>query len=197
MNSPEADLQKGCVQWFRLQYREYSNLLFHVPNGGYRNKTEAAKFKKMGVVAGVSDLLLLLPRHGFGCLCIELKSEKGVMSEHQQEWRDLTIEAGNAYSVVNSIELFMQIINAYIHDEEEFVEKIPLIQNRYVEDEPIEKKKVLFQAVKKNPKNFVQSVNDMLQDEEKSIISDVPLDEKIIVDFITEKKKKKRKTRRI
>ena len=38
-----------------------SDYLIHIPNGGSRNVIEAAKFKKMGVKAGVPDLQLLVP----------------------------------------------------------------------------------------------------------------------------------------
>ena len=33
-------------------------LLFHIPNGGLRSKTEAARMKRQGVKAGVPDMLL-------------------------------------------------------------------------------------------------------------------------------------------
>ena len=36
--------------------------IFHVPNGGLRTKSEAAKLKAMGVVAGVADLFLPVPK---------------------------------------------------------------------------------------------------------------------------------------
>lgn len=42
----------------------------HVPNGGFRRKTEAAILKAMGVLAGFPDLLILFNSRAF---CIELK----------------------------------------------------------------------------------------------------------------------------
>ena len=33
--------------------------LFAVPNGGYRNKIEAANLKRQGVIAGVPDFILI------------------------------------------------------------------------------------------------------------------------------------------
>lgn len=68
-------------------------LLFHVPNGGYRNKIEASKFKSMGLIAGVPDLLLIWGGRLHG---IELKFERGVLSPAQKElhsvWRAQGIE---------------------------------------------------------------------------------------------------------
>ena len=53
---------------------------FHVPNGGYRSRSEGAKFKAMGVRAGVPDLILF---HQGRLHCLELKSDKGRPSESQ------------------------------------------------------------------------------------------------------------------
>src|SRR5258708_7664463 len=46
-------------------------LWLHVPNGGRRNPREAARFKRMGVLAGASDLLLW---HRGNSFALELKS---------------------------------------------------------------------------------------------------------------------------
>lgn len=53
-------MQRMCVGWFRLQYPAVGKLLFAVPNGGARSRTEAAIMKAEGVTAGVTDLILLL-----------------------------------------------------------------------------------------------------------------------------------------
>jgi VRR-NUC domain. len=61
-------------------------LLYHVPNGGKRNITEAVQFKAMGVKPGVPDLVLPVPRGGFHGLYIELKAKGGSTSSVQREW---------------------------------------------------------------------------------------------------------------
>ena len=73
----ESEMQRSCKRWFDLQYPKLSCLLFAVPNGGARNSREAAIMKAEGVTAGVADMILLIPRHGYGCLCIEFKTKKG------------------------------------------------------------------------------------------------------------------------
>lgn len=85
-----------------------------MPNGGYRNTVEAAKFKAMGVTAGVADLLLLLPRNGQGCLAIELKTTDGRQSDSQKQWQHDMLLAGNKYEVCRSVIEFMVIVNSYI-----------------------------------------------------------------------------------
>lgn len=68
MRHEESELQRSCVKWFRYKYSNLKPLLFAVPNGGFRNVREARIMKAEGVVAGVSDLILLLPRQGFHAL---------------------------------------------------------------------------------------------------------------------------------
>jgi hypothetical protein len=75
----EDALQIAVATYLNLQY---PNVLWcHVPNGGSRNAIEGAKFKKMGVKPGVSDILIFEfkeagwdGRHFSVCgLAIELK----------------------------------------------------------------------------------------------------------------------------
>lgn len=56
--------QINVVSWAGWNMNRYPKLkwLFHVPNGGSRNRAEAVKFKQMGVKAGVSDLQLPYPK---------------------------------------------------------------------------------------------------------------------------------------
>jgi|GEM_PF-5137145 len=56
------------------------------PNGGRRNKAEAAKLKAMGVRKGIPDLFLPIPRQGYHGLYIETKKIKnGKVSPDQQK----------------------------------------------------------------------------------------------------------------
>lgn len=48
-------------------------MLYHVPNGGLRDKATAGRLKAAGVRAGVPDLHLPVARRGFHGLWIELK----------------------------------------------------------------------------------------------------------------------------
>lgn len=89
-------------------------MLLHVPNGGYRESREGVNLKKQGVVAGVADLLLLIPRKGFGCLCIEMKYGRGKQSDRQREWEEKVSRYGNLYKVCRSIEEFMDTVNTYL-----------------------------------------------------------------------------------
>lgn len=114
MTHPESILQRHCVAWFRLQYPHLAQLLFAVPNGGGRSRVEAAIMKGEGVLSGVADLILLVPRGAFASLCIEMKTEKGRQSPAQKEWQHAAQEAGNQYVVVRSFEDFQEHVRAYL-----------------------------------------------------------------------------------
>ena len=45
-------------------------LMYHVPNGGYRNKAEAGRFRAQGVKSGVPDIVLPVARGGWHGLYI-------------------------------------------------------------------------------------------------------------------------------
>lgn len=52
----EDAMQIAVANYIRCQYPKV--FWFHCPNGGKRNKIEAAKLKKMGVRRGVPDVLI-------------------------------------------------------------------------------------------------------------------------------------------
>lgn len=114
MRHIESKLQQACVQWFRAQYPKYARLLIAVPNGGYRNAREAGRMKSEGVVSGVADMLLLIPKGPYGCLGIEFKTGKGKQSELQFEWQNDFHSVGNVYMIVRCFESFVELINSYL-----------------------------------------------------------------------------------
>lgn len=128
MKSREAYLQSECLKWFRYQYSRMASALIHIPNGGSRSKIEVKQkdgtikkicregkeLKAMGATAGVSDLLLLIPRNGFGCLCIEMKTETGKQSIEQILWQSSIEKAGNKYVVCRNFDQFRTEVNNYL-----------------------------------------------------------------------------------
>lgn len=124
MRHLEENLQAACVKWFRIQYPQYNGLLFHVPNGGRRNLKEATRLKAEGVVAGVADLILLVPKYlhlhdeyeteTFHALCIEMKTEKGRQSAEQILWQYKVERYGYKYAVCRSLDEFIDTINNYL-----------------------------------------------------------------------------------
>lgn len=101
MKQYEADQQRKLFQWttfIRVEHPEI-DLMFHIPNGGSRNKLEAANLKKQGVKAGVPDLFLPVSRGGYHGLFIKLKYGKNKPTEKQTEWLTNLNEQGYAVAV--------------------------------------------------------------------------------------------------
>jgi len=113
---PEHDLQVACVAWFRAQFPKDAPMLFAVPNGGGRRRVEAALLKAEGVLPGVSDLILLEARGGYGALCIEMKTHaKGSgQTDQQKAWQRAAESFGNKYVVVRDFPQFVNAVTAYL-----------------------------------------------------------------------------------
>lgn len=78
----ESQLQNAVCD--QLRARGVKGLVwFHPPNGGRRGPIEGARFKRMGVKAGVADLILL---HNGNAFALELKTETGRISDAQYEF---------------------------------------------------------------------------------------------------------------
>lgn len=56
----EDNTQIAIVKYLR-EVLPADALVAHVPNGGKRSIAQAARFKAMGVVAGIPDLIVLVP----------------------------------------------------------------------------------------------------------------------------------------
>lgn len=85
----ESEEQQALFRWAQFQSGKYPCLdyLFHIPNGGKRSKAEAGRFRAEGVKAGVPDLCLPEPLHGYHGLYIEMKRLRGSKTtEDQKRW---------------------------------------------------------------------------------------------------------------
>ena len=81
-------------------------IIFHPPNGGKRNKAEAAKFKRMGVLAGVPDIFILgTRRDGLpATYMIEVKDPLGSLSKPQIEFLECADRINHKYTIARSID---------------------------------------------------------------------------------------------
>lgn len=124
MKQEEHNIQAACVRWFGYAHPELRGLLFAVPNGGARSKATAGRLKAEGVVAGVSDLILMVPKcvkakdegwyNTIHALCIEMKTAKGRQSPEQKIWQRLVEEHGYKYAVCRSLDEFIDTVEAYL-----------------------------------------------------------------------------------
>lgn len=108
----EDSIHKAVMQWVGLK-PSIERLILHIPNEGFRTKRYGKKLKDMGMKAGVSDLFIAMPSHGFHGAWIELKSKNGILSALQKEFlEDMRIQ-GYFTSVCYSIDEAINMIDWY------------------------------------------------------------------------------------
>lgn len=72
---------------------------FAIPNGGSRNKIEAARMQASGVKAGVPDLCIPVPSGQYHSLYIEMKFGKNKTSPAQDAWIERLRKLGHKVCV--------------------------------------------------------------------------------------------------
>jgi hypothetical protein len=88
----ESYIQKSIMQWVTA-HPVLRGFVIHIPNEGKRTSRYGKSLKDMGMRAGVSDLFIAMPRHGYGGAWLELKSKNGIVSEAQKEFlEDMAIQ---------------------------------------------------------------------------------------------------------
>lgn len=110
----EDDIQEAFFRAARIAYPKLRKLLFAVPNGGKRDKKEAIRFQRQGVVPGVSDIICLVPNEKYSYLCLETKTETNSQSDHQIEFELQANKAGGLYKVFRSAAEGIEILKEYL-----------------------------------------------------------------------------------
>lgn len=105
----ENKIQAQCVQWYRNTYCLKTcnprGVMFSVPNELAGNNAIATmQAKAMGLMAGVSDTILILP-NGKIVFC-EFKDAKGLQSERQKDFEKLVTSHGYEYWLIRDFETF-------------------------------------------------------------------------------------------
>ena len=108
--------QIAVFQWARMQECVMPDLkwLYHVPNGGKRDMTTAARLKAAGVKPGVPDITLDVPRNGYHGLRIELKYGRNKPTSEQQDWLKHLNDAGYKAVVCYGAEEAIREIKEYM-----------------------------------------------------------------------------------
>ena len=88
-------------------------MIFHfaVPNGELRNIRVASRLKSEGVLAGVSDLILVLPKR---IVFVEIKNgTKGRQSDAQKSFQNIVESLGFEYEIWKNIEQCQAFIKKF------------------------------------------------------------------------------------
>lgn len=107
----EQQLQAACVLWFNHEYPAHRKAL-HCNNNNSFNRMEGTKAKAMGVVAGVSDLELVVAG---AVIFIEMKLPGKTRSQGQVEFCDYVLSCGHQYIVIETLEQFKQLCRNTVH----------------------------------------------------------------------------------
>ena len=121
--------QVAFINWTYLPTTRFKypkiEKIFAIPNGGARPQKSLKgidvplvgwKLKKEGVKAGVWDLFLPVPLHGYHGLFIEMKRKGGRMTLNQKEWGEYFESVGYACVVCQGCEDAKVAVDGYYGD---------------------------------------------------------------------------------
>lgn len=114
--SSEGTEQEKVISWCGHHERLYPELrwIHHCPNGGSRQKMEAARLKAQGVKAGVPDLHLPISKGSYIGLYIEMKYDKGTIQKTQKEWIAGMVAAGHFACICYGYDNAVKVIESYV-----------------------------------------------------------------------------------
>jgi len=122
MKHLEAIYQQQVVEWSKWAYKcnpiAYPNLdLLHCSlNGVKLTKTQSGIAKGQGMLSGVPDLFLPVPRQNYHGLYIEMKSQKGRVTENQEWFLSKTEGLGYKTAVCYSANEAIKTIQDYYNE---------------------------------------------------------------------------------
>lgn len=112
--------QANVISWARLSRGAHPELwLFHhTPNEGRRSQATGRKLKQIGMLAGVPDLHLPVPKGIYHSLYIEMKYDDGRISSEQKKFINRAAEYDNYCCVCYTAEEAIKTLREYIELEE-------------------------------------------------------------------------------
>lgn len=102
-----------------------TDLIYAVPNGGYRRPKEAVRLKAEGVKPGIPDINIDVARRGFHGARIEMKKGDGTLSPEQVRTHSRLRDAGyfvvtchSAAAAIEETEYYFELSNTQRDQEE-------------------------------------------------------------------------------
>ena len=117
-DNEESRAQASVIVWWHHTCHGFGLpecALFSIPNGGWRSVVTAAILKREGLRRGVSDLFLMVPRSNLSGCFVEMKKEKGVVSDEQRDFISAAGALGYATNVCYSAEQAITVIKRYLN----------------------------------------------------------------------------------
>ncbi len=112
---PEAIEQAKVIAWARANENNYPYLwmLHSSLNGVKMTKAQAGRAIAQGMLSGVPDLFLPVPKNGYHGLFIEMKYGSNKVTENQEKFLQNAANAGYAVSVCYSANEAIKRIEDY------------------------------------------------------------------------------------
>lgn len=114
----EYEEQVALLDQFALLYPDLAEHLIGIPNGGSRkHRFEGYRLKRAGARAGVSDLQLCLPRHGWPGLWMEMKAtppHHAAVTTDQWRWLQRMRGVGYLAAVAYGATDGMAVLTSYL-----------------------------------------------------------------------------------
>jgi len=110
---PEEIEQCKLFDWIRT-IPELEGNAFHIANERKTHPMRGLLLKRMGVLSGVSDIFVAIPKGGFHGLFLELKAGNNKLSEHQRLFLDKMNQNGYLAICCTGYEAAKAIILTYL-----------------------------------------------------------------------------------
>lgn len=114
----ESGNQEALFEWAAYNMARFPELeyMYHVPNGGKRDKATAVALKRQGVKAGVPDIVLPVARGRYHGLYIELKVGKNRTTDNQRRWLAFLRQQGYFTAVCYGWQAAAEVTEKYLLD---------------------------------------------------------------------------------
>lgn len=113
----ESQEQCAFIDWARLHRQRWPQLnhLYAIPNGAATSNNNRARLVREGLVCGVCDLHLPVPRGTYHGLWIEMKKIGGCVSEEQCAWLVAMKDYGHQVTVAYSWTSAVIVLEEYLN----------------------------------------------------------------------------------
>jgi hypothetical protein len=114
----ESNIQKKCVEWFKYSFPK--NIIASFPNGVFISGSQVQRAKRWnnlkaeGAVSGMPDLIICIPSGVYHALFVEMKTEKGKLSENQKIVHQVLSDSGYCVKVCRSFDDFVKTVQIYL-----------------------------------------------------------------------------------
>lgn len=117
-NNEESRSQRNFFRWWNLvcfsEFKLPRTVIHSVPNGGFRNIVTASIMKAEGQSPGVFDVKVNVARSGYHGAWVEFKSEKGVLSNDQKQFKLNMEDQGYFTAVAYNYDQAVKIVTEYL-----------------------------------------------------------------------------------